>query len=299
MNTEKPFVIYAASDKKYGDFLIDHWFQSLRQNVDLTKIDVRILDYGLSTAQRYYLEHEGVGVVPCVKDGHVAVVRFRDLARDLRTKAYQQVLAVDGGDILFQADISSLFEQNKDRFRAVPEDLNSGFDIFLKEENFSRETISAIRRATALRPQINAGFVLGPRQEFLGLCDTIGRLVLDPKAFGPDQLVVNMVLNTDGYYPLARGYNFVVATSKQGFVIENGVFLNAMDRKPIPVVHNAGNWKFLRPVEDFGFGPGHNKIKADMLKTLRLLHQSNDLFQTTRGRIRRFARIALARALVP
>jgi hypothetical protein len=294
---KNPFVIYAASDSKYGDFLIDHWFRSLRDCVDLSKTDVRILDYGLTTAQRYYLAHEGAGVVPCVKDGHVAVVRFRDLARDLRKAHYQQVLAVDGGDIVFQTDIAPLFELSPDRFRAVPEDLNSGFDIFLKEDYFSKGTIEEIRRTTALRRQINAGFLLGPRRAFLDLCDTIGRLVLDPTAFGPDQLVVNLVLHRDGYVSLPRGYNFVVATARREFCIEGGVFRFADDGSPIPVVHNAGNWKFLRPIENFGYGPTHNRLKVDVLRTLRILHQSNDLIQTTRGRIRRFARSALRRNL--
>lgn len=294
---KKPFVLYAASDKKYGDFLVDHWFCSLRAHVDLSKIDVRILDYGLSTAQRYYLEHEGAAVVPCVKDGHVAVVRFRDLARDLRAHPYRQVLAADGGDIIFQADIAPLFELSPDRFRAVPEDLNSGFDLFLREEYFSRQTIAAIRRATALRPQINAGFILGPRRAFLSLCDTIGREIRDPTAFGPDQLIVNMVLHESGYLPLPRGYNFVIATSKEEFEIENGIFRFRDSLEPIPVVHNAGNWKFLRPIKDFGYGPAHNSLKTDVLHTLRLFHQSSDLIQTTRNRLRRFAQAALAKAL--
>lgn len=294
----KPFVIYAASDRKYGDFLIDHWLRSLRSHVDLSKIDVRVLDYGLSTAQRYYLEHESVAVVHCVKDGHVAVVRFRDLARDLRTTGHQQVLAVDGGDILFQADIAPLFEEHPHRFRAVAEDLNSGFDVFLKEEYFSKKTIAEIRKVTALRRQINAGFLMGPRLAFLALCDTIGELVLDPSAFGPDQLIVNLVLHRDGYFALSRGYNFVVATAHEEFVIENGVFRFQTSGDPIPVVHNAGNWKFLRPIENFGYGPTHNHLKVDVLNTLRILHQSNDLIQTTRGHIRTFARTAFAKPLV-
>jgi len=290
----KPFVLYAASDKKYGDFLIDHWYRSLRDHVDLSEIAVRILDYGLSTAQRYYLNHEGATTVPCVKDGHVAVVRFRDLARDLRTTNHSQVLAVDGGDVIFQDDISPLFRQNHDRFRAVPEGMNSGFDLFLREEYFSKETIQTIRRATALRPQINAGFVLGPREGFLELCDLMGEWITDPTAFGPDQLVVNAMLHTRGYVALPLDYNFVVATANQEFTIENGVFLN-QEGRPIPVVHNAGNWKFLRPIENFGSGPEHNRLKADVLQTLKLLYQSTQLLQTTRGKLQSMAKSALER----
>ncbi len=294
----KPFVIYTASDKKYGDFLIDHWFTSLRENVELSQTDVRVLDYGLSTAQRYYLEHEGVGVRRCVKDGHVAVIRFRDLALDLENSSYQQILAVDGGDILFQEDISELFTANHDRFRAVNEDLISGFDMLLREEYFARETIAAIRKATALRPQINAGFLLGPRKGFLSLCDQINRLVLDKTAFGPDQLVVNKVLNERGYVALPRDFNFVLATSREKFFIENGVFYAEPSRRRIAVVHNAGNWKFLRPIEDFGYGADRNHVKRDVLRTLRLLHRSNDFLYQTNGRIRRFATTALKRAFI-
>lgn len=294
-----PFVVYTASDQKYGDFLIDHWYRSLRENVDLSRTDVRVLDYGLSTAQRYYLEHEGASVIRCVKDGHVTVIRFRDLARDLRTQGYSQVMAVDGGDVVFQGDVAPLFELRPDRFRAVPEDLNSGFDLFLREEYFTRPTIAAIRRSTALRPQINAGLLVGPRDQFLALCDQVGWQVLDPTVFGPDQLVVNQVLNDRGYVPLPGWWNFVVATSRTQFIIEDGRFLTKEDHRVIPVVHNAGNWKFLRPIRDFGYGPGHNQVKAEVLSTLKFLHQSNDLFQTTRGRLRRFARSAWERALIP
>ncbi len=288
----KPFVIYTASDAKYGDFLIDHWLRSLRASVDLSKIDVRVLDFGLTTAQRYYLEHESVGVRRCLRNGHVAVVRFREMAQDLREHSYEQVLAVDGGDVIFQGDVAPLFEAHQPQFRAVPEDLISGFDIFLTETFFSRETIDRIRRTTALRPQINAGFLLGPRDAFLTLCEEVDRLVLDKSAFGPDQLVVNMVLHSRGYVALPCGFNFVLATARRRFLIENGVFIFEDTLRPIPVVHNAGNWKFLRPIEDFGWGSDHNKLKRDVLATLHLLHHSSSFLKATDGRIRRLARSA-------
>jgi hypothetical protein len=185
-----------------------------------------------------------------------------------------------------------LFLFHESKFRAVPEDLISGFDVFLTESYFSKETIDQIRRSTALRPQINAGFLLGPRNTFLDLCDQVTRLVLDKTAFGPDQLVVNMVLHAQGYAALPGDFNFVLATARRKFLIENGVFLFEDTLRPIPVVHNAGNWKFLRPIEDFGYGPDHNKLKRDVLATLHLLHHSSSFLKTADGRIRRLARSA-------
>lgn len=292
----KPFVIYTASDKKFGDFVVDHWFRSLRECVDLSRIDVRVLDFGLSPAQRSHLENDGVGIRRCVRDGHVAVIRFRELALDLADSAYEQVLAVDGGDVVFQADIAPLFLENQDRFRAVEEDLKSGFEIFLKEECFSRESIREIHRVTDARPQINAGFLLGPRDPFLDLCGEIDRMVLNKSDFGPDQVVVNKVLHETDFVPLPRGCNFVLATAQEGFLVENGFFYSMATLGKIPVVHNAGNWKFFRPVDDFGYGPGMNRIKPDILSTLQFLHQSSDRLLTARNRIRRFARTTLKKA---
>ena len=96
---------------------------------------------------------------------------------------------------------------------------------------------------------------------------------------------------------MPRGFNFVVATAQQDFDIVGGVFFTREPREPIPVVHNAGNWKFLRPIEDFGYGPDRNRLKPDVLTTLRLIHQSNHLLKSTQGKIRRFARSAIRRTV--
>ena len=189
-----------------------------------------------------------------------------------------------------------MFLEDQDRFRAVQEDLKSGFEIFLKEEYFSRETIREIHRVTDTRPQINAGFLLGPRDLFLDLCGEIERLVLNKRAFGPDQLVVNKVLHESDFVPLPRGCNFVLATAQEGFIVDKGVFYSMATHGKIPVVHNAGNWKFFRPIDNFGYGPGRNRLKPDVLSTLHFFHQSNDRFSTARSRIRQFARTTLKKA---
>jgi hypothetical protein len=290
-----PFVIYTASDKKYGDFLIEHWLASLRATTDLSQIDVRVLDFGLSLAQRTYLEHEGVGLCRCRKDGHVAVIRFRELARDLSQMSYEGVLACDGGDIIFQDDVSQLFKQNPLSFRAVTEDLKSGFDFFLSEDFFSRSRLKEIRSVISTKPQINAGFLLGPREDFLELCQTVEAFIHNKTRFGPDQLVVNYFLHKRGFVDLGSAYNFVIATAKENFEIIDGVFIAKSSGKPIPVVHNAGNWKFLRPIENFGFGPSFNHLKPDVMATLRLLHHSTAFLHSSQEQVKALARRALAR----
>ena len=77
-----PFAVVTASDRKYGDFLIEHWLRSLRENVRHDAIEIVVLDYGLSLAQRFYLEHHGVLLRPGRRDGHVTVLRYRE-TRDL------------------------------------------------------------------------------------------------------------------------------------------------------------------------------------------------------------------------
>ena len=57
----------------------------------------------------------------------------------LSEKKYDQVLSIDGGDIIFQTDISDLFEKNKNTFRACYEDLKTPFEVYIKK-CFSKKT---------------------------------------------------------------------------------------------------------------------------------------------------------------
>lgn len=56
----KPYAIVTASDEHCGDFVCTYWFPSIADNVDLNKINVVVLDYGLSEAQRRLLDQRGV-----------------------------------------------------------------------------------------------------------------------------------------------------------------------------------------------------------------------------------------------
>src|SRR5260370_42687069 len=127
----KLHAIVTCCDAKYGDFLIQHWLRSLRDHVVLDRIDVVVLDYGLTREQGQQLRSQGVILHPSMKDGNLTNIRYRDLVAFLDGKAYDQVLSIDGGDIIFQADISLMFERDKESFRAVREHFTGAMHVAL------------------------------------------------------------------------------------------------------------------------------------------------------------------------
>jgi hypothetical protein len=253
--------IFTCSDAKYGDFLINAWLKSLKANVDLSNTDVVILDYGFSEEQREQLAKENVIVLRCVRDGHVVSLRFRDMAAFLKKHPYDQILSTDGGDIIFQTDLKELFGTDKNEYRAVCEDVHMWFDALI-DLFFSREYCEKIKHLVRGKKMINAGVLVAPHEKFLALCEEVNREVKDKATFGPDQICINYILYRDGFVPLDRKYNFVVATCEKPFTIQDGVFYMGK-RKKIAIVHNAGGHRVLRPIRNFGYGPGHNELKKN------------------------------------
>ncbi|MFN3603500.1 MAG: glycosyl transferase family 8 [Leptonema sp. (in: bacteria)] len=271
--SSKPYLVSTASDKKYGDFLIEHWYASLKDNVDLKKIDLLVLDYGLSKSQKFYLEKNKVKVYPCIRDGHVVNLRFRDLLDFLNKHKYKQILTCDGGDIIFQADISHLFEEHREEYRAVCEDLAPFFEFFITKDYFYEEDIKELKEILLFKKMINAGLVLAPYEKMKFLCKTLIEKTKDKYKFGPDQILINYVLHKYGFIELPTKYNFIPVTSLDPFILKDGFFYDQNQNK-IPVVHNAGNLNFFRAIENFGYGNGYNILKEDILKALRTLYNS-------------------------
>ena len=285
----KPFAIVTASDRKYGDFLIEHWLRSLRENVRLDGIEIIVLDYGLSLAQRFYLQHEGVLLRPGQRDGHVTVLRYRETRDLLIERPYEQVCLCDSGDIIFQDDIAPLFERSPDTYRAVCEDYKPIFSFFIKDKFFRPEDKHLIADCFIKNRTINGGFIIAPRVQMMELCDACLGMIRDKGQFGPDQLVVNCLLHQQGFTDLGRRYNFVVATSAEPPRIEEGQFLDR-DGRRIAVVHNAGNYRFLRPIDNFGYGPGHNVLKKEIYTTLRGFYASREGLATAQETVQRSRR---------
>ena len=299
------YVIVTASDRKYGDFLIEHWLASLRENTRLEGIDIAVLDYGLSVAQRFYLAGNGIRTRAGKRDGHVAVIRYRELKAFLsENPQYEQVLLCDSGDIVFQGDIAPVFALRPDAYRAVSEDYKPFFSVFIGPDFFGPEDRERLSECFVRNPMINGGFVAAPREKMMALADACLRTIKDHTKFGPDQIVLNGVLHAEGYVELDSLYNYVLATAKEGIRIKDGRFFTGQGREPV-VVHNAGNVGLLRPIENFGYGAERNRLKEDVYAALQALYASTEglfktqeLFLESRRLFRSTAR-ALMRDLVP
>ena len=257
-----PYVITTCCDAKYGDFLIDHWLASLTANVDLGKIDVVVLDYGLTSAQRSALNQCHVHCFPCVKDGFVCNLRYRDIERLLQVRPYRQVMSVDSGDIIFQADVSPLFELEPATFRAVAEQVNVPFfDAVIEHSDIRPELLSVMLEFMHGKPILNCGMLIGPSSLFEEFWVEYQRLCRDFASYGVDQFAFNYyAYRAQNFTLLDPKFNFVVVSMTMPFVVRNGRFLDRQGEL-IPIVHNAGNKSFFRSINHFGFGPDRNQRK--------------------------------------
>ena len=248
--------ILCASDANCEDFLVDHWLASLLANVVLENIDIVVIDYGLSNKRRAQLDSLGVRRFIAIKDRHPCVARFRDMATALA--GYDQVLCVDAGDIIFQSDVSFLFDQDRDTFRAACEkNAVPLHDFLISRQDFHPEQYQRIAQFLGRKPVINAGVLLGPAKKVCELWQQFQPHCRKLDRYGTDQLLLNYILYRDGFRHLDDKYNFVIISNKEPFEIRQGVFYDAQG-EIIPLVHNAGKHDALRTIRWFGYGPDRN-----------------------------------------
>ncbi|MFH1399682.1 MAG: hypothetical protein ABIG95_06235 [Candidatus Woesearchaeota archaeon] len=246
--------IFTCSDENCSAFLTEHWLPSLK-NVNLSNIDVCVVDYGLTNKQREVLQNHGVKLFAGKKDAHVAVARMRDMARILEKSNYDQVLTCDGGDIIFQGDISSMFSQNTEKFRAVCEYCSPPFERALSAIFFDGRTAEKVRQQLRGKQMINAGLILGPSHKIKELYD-YGYAIANK--YLADQIAVNYFMYKSGFVELPETYNYVIPTAKTGCFVKKGVFyFNQGDK--IKVVHNVGS-KSVKIIKNFGYGGSRNQI---------------------------------------
>ena len=242
----------------------------MEENTNLKNFDVIVLDYGLSAKQKSVLKEKKVIVKKCVRDGHVNIIRFRDMHEFLEKHKYDQILAVDSGDLFFQGDITPAFETDKDYFRGVFEEFRGPywilFSLFFPKKYFEKNSAKKIRDSFRKNKMINAGAIYGPADKFVALCEEFNRLLLDRSKFGPDQVVINYLLYKLGFKQTKPKYNYVIWTVPGDFYIKDGAYYFTSGEK-ITVVHNAGGFSFNRPITNFGYGKSYNKLK---LRTMYL-----------------------------
>lgn len=253
-------IVITASNAKTGDFVIDHWLKSLKDNIDIKNLDILVIDYGLSSSQKKKLGEEGVIVMEGLKKYHIVNKRFFDAARFLKKYDYNQVLFIDSGDVIFQGDFTSVFNLNPDSFRIVPLGKRILFYKWFVFNHFEREVKREIWKVIKNRPVINAGVIFAPVKKFIELCDDMEHLIRDKEEFGPDQIIVNYHLYKDSVKFIDSKYNFMMSTAYAGFRLKEGVFYKLNGEKII-IVHNAGQMDFFRPIFNFGYGKSFNQVK--------------------------------------
>jgi len=257
----KKNVIVTCANGKIGDFVVDHWLKSLKDNVNLKNIDIVVIDYGLTNSQKNKLKKEKVIIFEGIKKYHIVNKRFFDLGRYLSENSYDQVLFIDGGDTIFQEDISHLFNQDKKIFRVVPLGMEVLFFQWFLLNNFEEGIKNKIWQVVKNKPVINAGVIFGPSDKFIILTDLMKKLIKNKNSFGPDQIILNYYLYKNKNFKLINNkYNFMMATEEKGFLVKKGIFYKPTGEK-IAIVHNAGQMDITRPIKNFGYGRDFNQIK--------------------------------------
>lgn len=253
-------VIITCSNEKYGDFLINHWLKSLKENVNLKNIDIVVIDYGLNKSQKAQLLKEKIILFEGLKKYHIVNKRFFDAGKFLSKSKYDQILFIDGGDTIFQENITHVFDKNKNTFRVVPLGMEVLFFEWFIFDNFEKKIKEKIWKIVKNKTVINAGVIFAPYNKFLSLCKDMEKLIKDKDAFGPDQIILNYYLYRKGFIFLDTKYNFMMSTEEKGFIVKKGIFYKH-DGEKIAVVHNAGQMDFFRPINNFGYGKEFNQIK--------------------------------------
>uniref|UniRef100_A0A7C4W3F6 Glycosyltransferase n=1 Tax=Fervidobacterium thailandense TaxID=1008305 RepID=A0A7C4W3F6_9BACT len=271
----RKYLIVTAANEKIEKFLISHWLTSLRENVALNNTEILVVDYGLSLEAKDLLRAKEVSIwLARRKDGLINNLRFLEVRDFLLNSSgnYEQVLICDSGDLIIQSDISHLFNFCQDKVRAVRERVSPNMDLLIKPGD---TTLNLTEVKTILRgkPLINVGFMLFPVHLFIDLVTEMESVTLNLYRWGLETVLLNYILHRKGLLcELDIGYNFIPVTAGERYWIRDSKFFYR-DGKLIPVVHNAGGSKLLRPIINFGYGKGYNKPRRLLIFLLRLFYQ--------------------------
>ncbi len=259
---EKPYALFTLAGAIYGEFLTRHWLPSLLENVDLSKIDVIVLDHGLASEHRQLVESHGI---ICHSMSHTGIaignMRYKEMASVLQKHHYDQVVLMDAGDIIFQGDFSTVFEENKNSFRAPCEDVDAAVhEWIMKGTDFLPGKWREITDLLRGKRCVNTSAVFAPAEKYIYLSEYLEKCCKSYDEFGTDQAVLNHLLYSEGFVQLPSKYNFVLCTTRERYTIRRGVFFDSAG-EAIPVVHNAGGQEKNRVIRNFGYGQNYNKRK--------------------------------------
>lgn len=222
--------------------------------IDRGRVDVAVVDYGLTPAQRELLGSRGVLRRQGRRDGNVTVLRLRDVAAFLACHRYDQVMVVDGGGVIFQDEFAEVFAMSPHSIRVTCE-TNYGVEfwrLYLRG-SFRRSLVPVIRDELRCRMAINTGMFIGPSTALQRCFSEAFRIIVNRWRWGADAVALNYVLYRDGFAPMNETYNYVPVTARRSFRIRQGWFY-FRSGSLIKIVHNTGGRPRYRIIGRFGQG---------------------------------------------
>ena len=267
---KKRHVIITSVDDKCGEFLCNHWLRSLKDNVVLANIDVVVLDFGLGDDHKAALLSEGAIIEPVNIQGNVMNTRYLALTDFLRKNNYDQVLLVDGGDLIFQRDISRLFEENKESIRLVSHKHKTFYYELVIGTAFPANKWIDIYKVVSRQPMYNGGFLLGSREKIVCLVSEVVEMINNWRVYGADQVALNYCVGKHGVVDIDDTYNYTAIAGVEKIVVKEGRVYDGNERL-VHVVHNAG--RNLRPFDSFGYGKKFNKVNNTATTVRGLIHK--------------------------
>jgi hypothetical protein len=254
-------LVITVSDAHCGDFLARQWLASLEHVIDRGRVDVAVVDYGLTPAQRELLGSRGVLLWQGRRDGNVTVLRLRDIASFLACHRYDQVMVVDGGDVIFQDEFAEVFAMSPHSIRATCETYYGVefWRLYLRG-SFRRSLVPVIRDELRCRMAINTGMFIGPSAALQRCFSEAFRIIVNRWRWGADTVALNYVLYRNGFVPMKETYNYVPVTARRPFRIRQGRFY-FRGGSLIKIVHNTGGRARYRIIGRLGKGAGRNRIR--------------------------------------
>lgn len=259
-NQTKKNAIITSTNLRDVDFVINHWYKSIKKNVDLKNIDVVLVGLDLSKEKISEAKKTGLKVYSYNLNGrNVVMNRFKGIIQFLKENNYENIIITDGGDVLFLDDVSSFLNKKKDKIEVVREHYrNFFFHSLINEKNFSKENTQKIKKLISNKKVINIGVLIGNSKKIIKLLENMYKFV-KKESFGPDQVIINYLLYKDGFEEIDELYNFIPNVTKRKIKSSKSNFLLKNNEK-IKIIHNAGGLKFFRVIKDFGYNNSKNKI---------------------------------------
>lgn len=276
----KSYLIATACNQKYEDFLINHWLKSLKENVDLSNIDILVIDYGLSKEASTELSKNGILIHKASqREGLINNTRFLELRDFLLVNKYSQILICDSGDIIFQSNISHLFEKCDFAVRGCYEGISPNMDVLISKDDVEYD-LSKIKDFIKKNKNklINVGLLIFSFELYIDIVNQMERMIKNPHKWGLETILLNYLIHQRPFCEIEPIYNFIPTTSTQRYFVKNGKFY-LKDGTLIPVVHNAGGSNILRPIRNFGYGDEYNKERKHMIIVLRTFYQLLSFFR--------------------